>query len=228
MCGRFTLTTPDATQLALDLGIEPDSALLERYRPRYNIAPTDQHWIVRARREERQIWAADWGLRNSWQRDPKRPPQINARAETLTERPAFRDAFRQRRCVVPADGFFEWTGPKQARRPLWFHQPEGGLIYFAGLYESWRPTTADEWQRSFTIVTTEANALMAPVHDRMPVLLTPDRIDDWLYADAEEPLLRSLLVPPPEGALIATTVSTRVNAVRNDDPACLEPVPTLF
>ncbi|MSQ61778.1 MAG: hypothetical protein EXR43_04275 [Dehalococcoidia bacterium] len=78
----------------MDLGIEPDAAFLERYRPRYNIAPTDQHWIVRARHEERQLLAADWGLRNSWQRDPKRPPQINARAETLTERDAFRDAFR--------------------------------------------------------------------------------------------------------------------------------------
>lgn len=132
-------------------------------------------------------------------------------------------AFRERRCVVPADGFFEWTGPKQARQPLWFHRPEGGLIYFAGLYASWKP--GDQWERTFTIVTTEPNALMAPIHDRMPVILSDDVIDHWLDpAVKDEDLLRSLLVAPLEELLIATPVSPRVNSVKNDDPACLEPM----
>ena len=129
---------------------------------------------------------------------------------------------------MPADGFFEWLGAKEARRPVWFHAPDGGLILFAGLYESWQNPQDQQWRRSFTILTTSANGTVAPVHDRMPVILPPDRLDDWLHIPAQDPAayaksLRPLLAAAPEDALIATEVSRRVNAVANDDEACLTP-----
>ncbi len=223
MCGRFTLSRQDAGQLALELGVEP-GALLD-YRPRYNIAPTDQHWVLRMKYEDRELLPATWGLVNSWARDAKRAAQqINARAETLTTKPAFREAFAQRRCVVPADGFFEWTGPKTARQPLWFHRPESGLLLFAGLYEYWQPEPR-LWQRTFTIVTTEANRVVGAVHDRMPVILPEDLVDGWLDPRKEDTeKLRGLLVPARDDLLVATPVSPRANSVKNDDPSVLEPV----
>jgi putative SOS response-associated peptidase YedK len=230
MCGRFTLTRRDFDQFAASLGAEvrPGDAAL--YRPRYNIAPTDQHWIVRMKREQRQLLPAKWGMVNSWAKDAKGAArQINARSETALDRPAFRDAYDHRRCIVPADGFFEWIGTKEARRPIWFHPPhEGDLLLFAGLYESWQNPRTSEWMRTFTILTTDANATVAPVHDRMPVILPRDRIDEWLFVPTQDeaahaaklrPLLRSAAVD----ALVATEVSRRANSVANDDPACLEP-----
>ena len=144
MCGRFTLTRQEAEELAAELGVPVES--LSNYRPRYNIAPTDQHWIVRTKYEERELLSARWGLVNSWANDGKRAAQqINARAESLAARPAFKDAYAKRRCVVPADGFFEWVGAKGARQPIWFHRLDGGLLLFAGLYESWQPKPG-EWE----------------------------------------------------------------------------------
>jgi putative SOS response-associated peptidase YedK len=220
MCGRFTLTHREARLLAAKLGVSVESML--EYRPRYNIAPTDSHWIVRTRYEDREVLPAKWGLINFWMTDRKQAfKSINARAETLQKLPSFREAFAKRRCVVPADGFFEWTGPKEDRRPLWFHRSDGGLIYFTGLYESWRPTP-DEKERTFTIITTTPNALMEPVHNRMPVILEDDAVDEWLYARQTTNSLMELLRPAREDLLVATPVSTRVNSVKNDDPECLE------
>ena len=140
MCGRFTLTVADREELARELGVSPDAFDENEYRPRWNIAPLQWHWIVHMEGEDRQVLRARWGLVNSWAKDNKRAgQQINARAETIDSRPAFRAAFKSRRCVVPADGFYEWTGPKGKRTPLWFHRPDGGLLLFAGLYEPWRP-----------------------------------------------------------------------------------------
>jgi putative SOS response-associated peptidase YedK len=222
MCGRFTLSRRDKEQVAHELGIS--IAELEGYRPRYNIAPTDPHWILRVKYEDREFLPAKWGLVNSWAKDSKRAAQqINARAETLERRSAFKEALLKRRCVVPADGFFEWTGPKTARQPLWFHRPDDRLILFAGLYEYWQPAPK-QWQRTFTIVTTEANDLMRPVHDRMPVILSEDAVDAWLFPKQEPDALRPLLVPAPEDLLIATPVSPRANSVKNDDPGVLEEV----
>ena len=222
MCGRFTLTMRETEALAAELGVLVES--LREYRPRYNIAPTDGHWIVRTKFEDHELLPARWGLVNSWAKDRKRAArQINARAETLASQPAFRDAFRQRRCVVPADGFFEWTGPKNARQPLWFHRPDGGLLLFAGLYESWRPNP-DEWERTFTIITTEANGLVGQVHDRMPVILPDENVDAWLFAREEPAALRAMLVPPPDDLLAIRKVSARVNSVREDDAGVLEEV----
>ncbi|HEY4686375.1 MAG TPA: SOS response-associated peptidase [Dehalococcoidia bacterium] len=233
MCGRFTLAYRERERLAEELGVNVEQIPAAEYRPRYNIAPTDAHWIVRLRYEDRQVLPARWGLVNSWAKDAKRAAaQINARAETLASAHAFRDAFVKRRCAVPADGFFEWVGPSTgsgrgagaSRQPIWFHRSDGGLILFAGLYESWQPQPG-QWQRTFTIVTTEPNAVVSPIHDRMPVILPDDVVDLWLDPREEDvERLGSLLRPAAEDVLIATPVSPRVNSVKNDDAACLEPV----
>src|SRR3989304_4923131 len=223
MCGRFTLSRRDGEQLAAELGVSPDG--LQDYRPRYNIAPTDQHWIVRIKYEDRELLPAKWGLVNFWAKDAKRAAQqINARAETLESRPAFKEAFRARRCVVPADGFFEWGGPKNARQPIWFHRPDGALLLFAGLYEYWQPEQG-VWQRAFTIVTTDANGVVGHVHDRRPVILPEDAVDGWRGPrEADLDKFSGLLVPAPDGLLEATPVPPRANSVKNDDPGVLEPV----
>lgn len=229
MCNRFTLTLADRDLLAKQLGVPVESIPEEDYRPRYNVAPTDWHWILRMRREDRELLPARWGLINSWAKDRRiGARQLNARAETIATKSAFRDAFERRRCAVPADGFFEWTGPRHARQPLWYHRPDGDLLLFAGLYESWRPPDApadQQWERTFTIVTTEANGLIAPIHDRMPAILPDDLVDDWLFGeDRDTGALLTLLRRAPDSLLEATYVSPRVNSVRNDDPACLERV----
>ena len=229
MCGRFTLTRRDLSGLAAELGAEVTGADAVAYRPRYNIAPTDQHWISRQKLEQRQLMPAKWGLVNSWAKDAKAAArQINARSETAINSPAFRDAFLERRCVVLADGFYEWVGAKEARRPIWYHQQDGGLLLFAGLYESWLDPATTTWLRTFTIITTAANETVAPVHDRMPVILSPDHVDEWLFVPPQnkqshaEKLL-PLLAPAAPGVLVATEVSRRANSVANDDPACLAP-----
>jgi putative SOS response-associated peptidase YedK len=224
MCGRFTLTYKEKQRLAEELGVNVEEINDADYRPRYNIAPTDPHWIVRMRYEEREILPAKWGLVNSWAKDAKRAAkQINARAETIASNAAFREAFTKRRCVVPADGFYEWIGAGSARQPIWFHRPDGTLILFAGLYESW-PATPDNWQRTFTIITTTPNDMVAPIHDRMPVVLTGGAVDYWLDPREEDTeSLRKLLAPAPEDLLTKQPVSQRVNSVKNDDAACLEP-----
>lgn len=226
MCGRFTLTDDNRERVASMLGVPVDQLVEDSYRPRWNIAPTDPHWIVRMQREDREALPARWGLVQFGSRDAKRAAsQINARAETLDSRPAFRNAWRKsRRCAVPADGFFEWVGPKEARQPIWFHRPDNSIFFFAGLYESWQPTP-DMWQRTFTIITTSPNGLVAPIHDRMPVIVPAEHLDDWLFQANEPAAVQQLLVPAPDSYLIATPVSPRVNSVKNDDPACLEPVP---
>ncbi len=227
MCGRFTLSRQDAIELAAELGVPVES--LPNYRPRYNIAPTNLHWILRMKYEEREVLPALWGLINSWAKDRKRAgSQINARSETLDTRAAYSKSFRERRCLVPADGFFEWTGPKKARRPIWFHKPDGDLLLFAGLYSSWQPEP-DVWERTFTIITTEANAVVADIHDRMPVIIAPEQAEEWMDAgetDAEK--LRALLLPAADDLLIGTPVSERANSVKNDDPSVLEEAPTLI
>ncbi|MDP9238085.1 MAG: SOS response-associated peptidase [Chloroflexota bacterium] len=230
MCGRFTLTRRDLSSLASSLEAElPPGPHGPAYRARYNIAPTDQHWIARQKQERRELLPAKWGLVNSWSKDAKGAfKQINARSETALTSRAFRSAFLERRCVVPADGFYEWIGSKQARRPIWFHPPADDLLLFAGLYESWLDPQTTTWLRSFTILTTSANDVVAPVHNRMPVILSPGRIEEWLFVPAQnkqsqaEKLL-PLLGPAASGVLVAMEVSSRANSVANDDPECLTP-----
>ena len=140
MWGRFTLTWEEWRRVAETLRIDDDSDVATSYRPRFNIAPTDQHFIVTAEFERRRVQRARWGLVNRRARDNSRASQcINAKAETLEQRPTFSEAFQQCRCIVPADGFYEWTGHKGKRQPLWIHRRDGGLMLFAGLYESLYP-----------------------------------------------------------------------------------------
>ena len=210
------MTRGERAELEDEMGI-PRGSLNPGYEPRFNIAPTDTHFVVREKREEREALPAKWGLINHWQPANKRPLiQINARAEGIEKRPAFRQAFQKGRCLIPADGFFEWTGPKEARQPLWFHRPDGGLIWFAGLYESWKPQP-DAWERTFTIVTTRANELMVPYHDRMPVILSEEQTDLWLSRDETDTTkLHRLLTPPSPELLVIRPVSPLVNSVKND------------
>ena len=224
MCARFTLTWEQKEKLAAELGVNPEEINDAEYRPRWNIAPTDPHWVVRTRYEERTIMPAKWGLVNVWAKDAKRAAkQINARAETLHSSNAFREAFEKRRCIVPADGFYEWEGAGPTRRPIWFHREDGGLLYLAGLYESWQPQP-EQWQRTFTIVTTEPNTLLAPIHNRMPVVLPEDAVDAWLDPQEQDfEKLKQLLRPVSDDYLVARRVSQRANSVKNDDPSLIEP-----
>lgn len=222
MCGRFTITHASAELLAADLGV--DAAAFEGYSPRFNLAPTDPHFIVRMKGEVREAVPAKWGLVNAWAKDNKGAArQINARAETLDRTPAFRSAFEKRRCVVPADGFYEWSGDRAHRQPYYFTDPAGGPLLFAGLYESWQPRPG-EWERTFTIVTTSANDVMAPYHDRMPVILGDRDADLWMFSTTPPAQLKALLRPAPGEALRVFAVSARVNSVKNDDPSLVEPI----
>lgn len=219
MCGRFTLDATDLEELARLSGAEFDHTLAEYYRPRYNVAPLQHAWIVRTEREDRVLERARFGLVNVWAKDNKRAAmQINARSESVRERPAYRAAFKARRCLVPATGFYEWSGPKAARVPHWIHPAEGRLWLFAGLYEDWHPDPGVD-DRTFTILTTDANATIAPIHDRMPVILDEDSAEQWLFAPAEEvERLATLLVPAAPSALIIDDANPAVNSVRNDGP----------
>ncbi len=223
MCGRFTLTRADRAELERELGV-PRGSIPDEYQPRYNIAPTDWHFIVRQRFEDREIARAKWGLVNHWAQPGKRVTgPINARAEGVDRRPAFREAFLKRRCVVPADGFFEWVGPGDHRRPLWFHRPDGGLLLLAGLYESWFPAP-DRRERTFTILTTRANEMMRPIHDRMPVVLSDEQADAWMNLNEPNPVsLKKLLGPPPDEWLVYRPVSPLLNSPRNDYAELLQP-----
>jgi putative SOS response-associated peptidase YedK len=222
VCGRFTITRRDGNSLAAELGVASDSFV--DYRPRYNVAPTQPHFVVRIEYESREVIPATWGLVTTGSKDASEAARhINARSETVEKLSTYRDAFIKRRCVVPADGFFEWTGRKTARTPTWFHREDGGLILFAGLYEAWQKERG-VWENTFTILTTTANALLESYHGRMPVILADRAADDWMDPRASDPrALKRLLVPAPADLLTATPVSPEVNNVDNDSPDLLIP-----
>jgi putative SOS response-associated peptidase YedK len=254
MCGRMTLTTTDLADVvdALVAEIAPEDA--RRYRARFNVAPSDLHWIVDVRRGHRVLHPAIWGYLASGR------PLINVRSEPLADGKGFREALESRRCVVVSDGFLEWTKP--AREPFWYHRTSGGLVLLAGLYQHPADRTAgsgdgitvaagagagdaaagsgsrsgsgsgsrsggagaDDHDRlfpRFTVLTTRPNALVARVHDRMPVVLAPHQLDEWFTAPPAR--AAALLAPAPDDALVATPVSRRVSSVKNDDADCLAP-----
>jgi putative SOS response-associated peptidase YedK len=223
MCGRFTLTWEQWRRISNVLGVEDEGEAAASYRPRFNIAPTDEHFIITSEFERRKARRARWGLVNRSAKDSRRAGQcINAKAETLKERPSFCEAFQQRRCIVPADGFFEWTGPKAKRQPLWIHPRADGLLLFAGLFESWYPEK-DRPEVTFTIVTCAANAAIAAIHDRMPVLLDERAAEDWMNPRERDPMsLKQLLVPAPPELLAMQPASPLVNSVKNDSPELLD------
>jgi putative SOS response-associated peptidase YedK len=226
MCGRMTLAWSDLDEVADALEATYDEQLRGLYRPRYNIAPTDRHPVViladdvEARGSGRRLTFAGWGF----SRGPKRPPLFNARSETAALRDSFRHAFAARRCVVPADGFYEWSGPKDARQPHWIHRRDGRLLLMAGLYEDGPasdPAGPGVPAGRFSVLTTSPNQVVARLHDRMPVILEPGDVDGWLRDGAA-----ALLKPTGEDTLTTQLVSARVNSVKNDDPGCLLPPQT--
>lgn len=218
MCGRFVLISDvDALQLAFDLTDIPQAL-----PARFNIAPSQPVAVI-ANDAPQTLALFRWGLVPFWAKTPDIGANlINARAETDAEKPAFRAAFKRRRCLIPADGFFEWQKVDRGKVPLFIHLRDQRLFAFAGLWETWFSPEGDEL-RTCTILTTSPNSFMEPIHDRMPVILPPEHYDTWLSPD-ELPAsaLLPLLQPYDAAAMAAYAVSTFVNNPRNDTPECIE------
>jgi putative SOS response-associated peptidase YedK len=218
MCGRFTLFAP-AAEVADAFAV----AVPELF-PRYNIAPSQPVAVVRAAPGGRELVVCQWGLVPSWSKDGK--GFINARAETAHDKPAFRGAFARRRCLVPADGWYEWKAEGKRKQPYFFGPADGRPLAFAGLWEAGRAGGALD---TCAILTTCASELAAPVHDRMPVILPPEAYAAWLdHGNGDAVSLRGWLRPFPAGALFIRRVGTLVNSPRNDDARCLQEERDLF
>ncbi|GAB6068421.1 SOS response-associated peptidase [Methylothermus subterraneus] len=231
MCGRYTLRASRA-KLLLWFRIDRDRAP-ESVLGRYNIAPTQEVAAVRVAADgKRELVPLRWGLIPHWAKEAKTDySTINARAETVAEKPAFRFAFRHRRCLIPADGFYEWqVQPGSKRKQPWYIQRRDGEVFaFAGLWERWEPRAGTEGEpvESCTILVTDANELLRPIHDRMPVILDPADYEVWLDpAQRDLERLKSLLKPYPAASMTAWKVSAQVNNPRHDDPSCLTPLAT--
>jgi putative SOS response-associated peptidase YedK len=218
MCGRYTLATP-VNSLAEQFHIDEYPTDLSSS---YNVAPTQEVAAVLVEDEKRRLEMLRWGLIPSWADDPSiGNKMINARAETVSEKPSFRTPFKHRRCLILSDGFYEWQRTPDRKQPYYIHMKDGTPFAFAGLWESWRD---GEEIRSCTIITTEANELVGEVHHRMPVILPPEDYGLWLDPEFEEKeALTSLLRPYKSGDMEAYPVSRRVNSPSNNAPACIEP-----
>jgi putative SOS response-associated peptidase YedK len=222
MCGRFALySDPFTLARRFEADAHPELS------PRYNVAPSQNIPIVRDEGEKRRFALARWGLIPHWAKDMKIGySTINARAETVASKPAFRNAFRHRRCLIPADGFYEWQvipGSK-IKQPWFIVLVDREPMAFAGLWERWRSPEGEELE-SCSIIVTEANEIMRPIHDRMPVILAPCDWDAWLEPDAKDAGgLQGLLKPYSAEGMAAWPVSTKVNSPRNDSVECLESI----
>ncbi|CAN5558838.1 SOS response-associated peptidase [soil metagenome] len=199
MCGRYTLANPDPSRLRLRFDLDESLRISEQ--PRFNIAPTDPVLAVRESAEtgKRDLGTLRWGLLpGHWAVERKGAPLINARAETIETQPAFRESFAERRCLIPADGFYEWRRSEKGKVPIWISRPDGELFAFAGVWASYEPREGGEPTHSCAIVTCNPNAMMSEIHDRMPVVLDPSREEDWLDPAAAADELTALMVPAPE------------------------------
>lgn len=222
MCGRFTLTASSYTQLALDFSVDvvPDVV----YQPRYNIAPSQPVLAIVSHGEQRRLGHLRWGLVPSWAKDPSIGyKMINARSETVHEKPSFRQAFAHRRCLILADGFFEWDRSTSPRQPHYFFLPERKPFAFAGLWETWRASQTDAPLHTCTIITREANDAVKPIHERMPVLFEPDLAAAWL-TDVSLTELKGLLQTSTSKGLLSYPVSTLVNSPKNESSECIQPL----
>ena len=209
MCARFTLRKKTLREVADDLDAEYAADDEPLYRARFNVAPTDVAWLVEYGADRRVLRPATWSYLVSGGR-----PLINLRGENVGSGAGYREAFASRRCAVVTDAFYEWPGKGLA--PFLFHRAHDGLVLLGGLFQ--RPKGTDTHAR-FTVLTTRPNALVARVHDRMPVIFPAERLDEWLTAEPAKAV--SLIGPAPEDALVATPVSKHVNSVKNDDPECV-------
>ena len=220
MCGRYLLISPvEAMRRLFDVG-----GFLN-LPPRYNIAPTQEAPVVRLERDGgRELVPLRWGLIPSWVKDSSIGNRlINARDDTVAEKPAFRTAFRQRRCLVPADGFYEWQARPGGKQPYRIGLADDGLFAFAGLWEWWKSREGESLE-TYTIITTDANDLLRPIHGRMPVIIDEGDHARWLDPKTAPADAKELLKPFPSERMRAVPVSRHVNNVRNDDPDCIAPL----
>jgi putative SOS response-associated peptidase YedK len=233
MCGRYTLTRHEKIVEDLQAALEISAAEDPWWKPRWNVAPTQPAPVVTRRGDARAIELMRWGLVPHWAgHDGKKAPlMINARVESLTAKQFFRDALERKRCLVPADGFFEWTarareagkpGKKPPPQPFYFHPRGDGLFAFAGLWARTRDDRGVE-QHSFTIITARSNDLVRPIHDRMPIVLDRSAHAAWLDPAVDAAAARALLGHPAGADWVREPVSTWVNKVDHDDPRCIAP-----
>jgi len=225
MCGRARLSS-DVSEIKVAFRI-PRERPVPNFAPSWNVAPTDTLPVVgyNPKDHQRGLEVMRWGLVPFWAKDIKVGfANINAKAEGIENRPAFREAFRQRRCLVPVDNFYEWRKLDGGKQPYAIGHKGGGLMALAGLWENWR-SPAGERIRSFAIVTTEPNELCAQLHNRMPVLLAPEAWPAWIGEEpADEAQLKALLAPYPSDDMVCWPVSPRVGNVKNNDPSLIEPI----
>ena len=223
MCGRYRLSRRKQIVEEYFDSVSGE----EDWTPRYNIAPTQLVPVIRQNPKEpiRELSLMRWGLIPSWAKDSSVAAlMINARSETAGTKPAFRDPLKSRRCLIPADGFYEWQTMGKSKQPYCFEVDKGELFAFAGLWDRWKDASGD-WAKTCSILTTTPNAVISTVHDRMPVILKPDNYDLWLdpgMTDAVE--VSNLLKPFDAGLMRSYPVSTRINHVANDDEECSRPV----
>jgi putative SOS response-associated peptidase YedK len=216
MCGRITLRRPERVRLE-----RLDTRPLFESLPRHNIAPTQKLWTVTESNEQRSLSLLQWGLIPSWSKKPA--GFINARAETLEAKPSFKEAFLKRRCLIPADGFYEWEKLGKAKQPHFFQMKDGEPFFFAGIWDEWEVDGPSI--KTCAIVTTTPNKLLATIHDRMPVILPYDAVDVWLRSTARVSELRDLLSPFPDSKMQGFPVSPEVNGFAPDHPGLVEQLP---
>jgi putative SOS response-associated peptidase YedK len=227
MCGRFSITG------ALDFYAEyfgVDEIRTEPLAPSWNVAPTDDVYVVAEHDNTRHIGSMRWGLVPHWAKD-KKSIQINARAETVATTSMFRDSFSRKRCLIPSDGFYEWEPAEEGRTPHWVYRADGHPMVFAGIWASRLDEETQQWERTCSILTTEAKGVISSIHHRMPVALDPDVWDSWLdreITDTETAIGMIRTIDPDE--IMEHTVSKRVNTVKNNDPDLRAPAEpdTLF
>jgi putative SOS response-associated peptidase YedK len=227
MCGRFTnKAKPEQIKTEFKIGSKNPNL----YEPRFNIAPSQMIDVVFEPESERIISQLKWGLVPSWSKDSDIGNRmINARAETLTEKPSFREAFKSRRCIIPASGFYEWQKQaKGAKQPFYFYLKDKDVFGFAGLWESWIDKQTGEELETCTIITTEANNVLKSVHERMPVILKPESYDEWLDTKVKDTgRLQKLLVPYSAKEMDSHPVSRSVNIPDSDSSDLIEPINSL-
>ncbi len=220
MCGRFSITG-DLDFYAEYFGAAEVSE--DRLEPSWNVAPTDPVYVVSERDGHRRIGTMKWGLVPHWAPHTK-TIHINARSETIATTPAFRDSFARRRCLIPADGFYEWEAPENGRTPHWVYRADGHPMAFAGVWSSRNDPESGEWVSTCSIVTTDSQGVISSIHDRMPIALVPGVWDPWLDRDMTDPQeALSLLQPIDPAEVMEHVVSRSVNSVRNNDPSLREP-----
>lgn len=226
MCGRYTLSvSPETLQTSVNIDVSLN------LQPRYNIAPTQMAPVVRHCNGKRKMEMLRWGLIPPWSKDQSASIKlINARGETISQKPSFREAYKRRRCLIPADGFYEWRREGDVKQPYRIGFAGGPPFLFAGLWDIWTAPENNEDAGSvietFTIVTTTANRKIAPIHHRMPVIVDPKNYELWLTGRPEK--AAKLIFVVPEDDLVFYRVSMRVNKVSNDDEGCVKPLKRLF